>query len=116
MAYDQALADRIRRVTADDADLSERRMFGGIAFLYRGHMFVGVTGSTLMARVGKQNHEEALGHAHVREMDFTGKPMRGYVYVDPPGITSDAQLMFWLRRCKETVSALPPKAPKQSAG
>jgi hypothetical protein len=84
-------------------------MFGGVAFLYRGFMFVGVSSSSLMARVGKPNYAESLGRKHVREMDFTGKPMQGYVYVDPPGIKTDEQLRFWLSRCKEFVAALPPK-------
>jgi TfoX/Sxy family transcriptional regulator of competence genes len=94
MAYDEALADRIRRALAGDSALSEKKMFGGLAFLHRGLMFVGVSGSRLMARVGKENYEDSLAHKHVREMDFTGKPMQGYVYVEPPGIGSDEQLGF----------------------
>ena len=61
-------------------------MFGGLAFLHRGLMFVGVSGNKLMARVGKENYQDSLGHTHVREMDFTGKPMQGYVYVEAPGV------------------------------
>lgn len=112
MAYDEALADRIRQAMVGDTELSEKKMFGGLAFLHRGLMFVGVSGSTLMARVGKENYEDSLTRRHVREMDFTGKPMQGYVYVEPPGLQSDEQLNFWLLRCKQCVSALPPKAPK----
>jgi hypothetical protein len=115
MAYDEALADRIRQAMAGDTELSEKKMFGGLAFLHRGLMFVGVSGSRLMARVGKGNYEDSLARKHVREMDFTGKPMQGYVYVEPPGLESDEQLNFWLQRCKQVVSALPPKAPKRSA-
>jgi hypothetical protein len=112
MAYDEALADRIRTALADDPLLTEKRMFGGLAFLHRGLMFVGVSGSKLMARVGKDHYRDSLARTHVREMDFTGKPMQGYVYVEPPGLRSEEQLRFWLQRCKEFVSSLPAKAAK----
>ncbi|MEO5819137.1 MAG: TfoX/Sxy family protein [Vicinamibacteraceae bacterium] len=110
MAYDEALAGRIRSALAEDPDLSEKRMFGGLAFLHRGLMFVGVSGNKLMARVGKDNYHDSLAHEHVREMDFTGKPMQGYVYVEPPGLRSDEQLRFWLQRCRQFVGSLPAKA------
>ena len=113
MAYDEALADRIRSALAEDTAVTEKRMFGGIAFLHRGLMFVGVSGNSLMARVGKANHTDSLGRKHVREMDFTGKPMQqGYVFVDAPGIKTEEQLGFWLSRCKEFASTLPSKAAK----
>jgi TfoX N-terminal domain len=112
MAYDEVLASRIRFVLAEDAALSERRMFGGLAFLYRGLMFVGVSGNELMARVGKENYSDSLSRKHVREMDFTGKPMQGYVYVEPLGLKTEEQLSFWVQRCKQFVSTLPAKALK----
>lgn len=116
MAYDEALADRIRQALVDDSEVSEKKMFGGLAFLHRGLMFVGVSGSKLMARVGREHYKDSLARKHVREMDFTGKPMQGYVYVEPSGLQSKEQLSFWLQRCKQVVRALPPKAPKRSAG
>jgi len=112
MAYDQQLADRIRRAVATDSATTERKMFGGIAFLRNGLMFVGVSGSSLMARVGKENYADSLARPHVREMDFTGKPMKGYVYVDAPGLRTDSELRFWLDRSASFVATLPPKAPK----
>ena len=112
MAYDEALASRIRALMAAETAVAEKKMFGGLAFLHRGLMFVGVSGSKLMARVGKDNYPDSLTRKHVREMDFTGKPMQGYVYVEPPGIKTEEQLHFWLHRCKEFVSTLPAKAPK----
>lgn len=112
MAYDEALANRIRNALAGDPALAERKMFGGLAFLHRGLMFVGISGSKLMARVGKENYQDSLGREHVREMDFTGRPMQGYVYVEPPGVTTDEQLTFWLLRCKDFVGTLPAKAAK----
>ena len=112
MAYDETLATRIRNALADDPDLTEKKMFGGLAFLHRGLMFVGVSGNKLVARVGKENYQDSLGRTHVREMDFTGKPMQGYVYVEAPGITTDKRLRFWLQRCKEFVGTLPAKPVK----
>lgn len=112
MAYDEALADRIRAALAGDAAVTEKKMFGGIAFLRHGLMFAGVSGSALMARVGKAQYGDSLARQHVREMDFTGRPMQGYVYVDAPGLESQAQLGFWLSRCRDFVATLPPKGAK----
>lgn len=84
-------------------------MFGGIAFLADGHMFVGVIGDALMARVGPENYVAALKRTHVREMDFTGKPMKGYVYVDAAGIAGDEELEEWVLQCRAFVKTLPPK-------
>jgi TfoX/Sxy family transcriptional regulator of competence genes len=112
LAYDEDLAARIRITLAGDPAITERKMFGGLAFLHGGLMFVGVSGSKLMARVGKANYLSSLNHKHVREMDFTGKPMQGYVYVEPPAIKTEEQLRFWLQRCKEFVTTLPAKVPK----
>lgn len=109
MAFDPGLAQRIRETLGDRPGLSERRMFGGLAFMLHGHMFVGVLGSTLMARVGAERHHDALAVAHVREMDFTGRPMKGYVYVDPPGLVEDKGLQAWVEWCAAFVATLPPK-------
>lgn len=86
-------------------------MFGGIAFMVRGHMTVGINDATLMARVGPDAHADSLQRAHVRPMDFTGKPMRGYVYVDAPGVAADASLGEWVARCVAFTDTLPPKKP-----
>lgn len=115
MAYSEALATRIRAVLAGSAGITEKRMFGGIAFLKNGLMFVGVTGDELMARVGKDAHAASLARRHVREMDFTGKPMAGYVFVGRDGLAEDAELAFWVRHCERFVATLPPKAKKQQA-
>ncbi len=112
MAYDEALANRIRTALGAESAVTEKKMFGGLAFLYRGLMFVGVSGNKLMARVGKENYRNSLGIKHVREMDFTGRPMQGYVYVEPDGIHTEDQLEFWLHRCKAFVGTLPAKGVK----
>lgn len=109
MAYDEDLAQRIRDVLRDKGGVTERKMFGGIAFMLDGHMLVGVSDRSLMARVGPENYERSLGRRGVREMDFTGKPMRGYVYVDPEALEADADLTYWVQLCADFVVTLPPK-------
>ena len=109
MAFDEGLAERIRELLRDRKGVDERRMFGGLAFMLDGHMFVGILGDTLMARVGPEAYAKALAQKHVREMDFTGKPMKGYVFVAPEGFESDAALESWIGRCANFVQTLPAK-------
>ena len=109
MAFDEGLAERIRELLRDRRGVDERRMFGGLAFMLDGHMFVGILGDTLMARVGPEAYAKALAQKHVREMDFTGKPMKGYVFVAPEGFESDAALESWIGRCANFVQTLPAK-------
>lgn len=109
MAYDEGLAERIRDALRGRQGVSERRMFGGIAFMLDGNMALGIVGESLMARVGPLRYADALALPHVRPMDFTGKPMKGYVYVDPPGIEEDAALENWITACSAFVASLPPK-------
>ena len=112
MAYDEGLAERLREALQSHRGIGERKMFGGIAFLSRNYMFVGIVGDVLMARVGPAFYEEALARPYVRVMDFTGKPMRGYVFVDPPGIEDDDALGEWIERSHSFVQTLPAKAAK----
>lgn len=112
MPHDTRLAQRIRDALRGRAGVTEKKMFGGVAFLLDGYMFVGVAGDALMARVGPANDEAALRMQHVREMDFTGKPMRGYVFVDAPALASANDLNDWLQRAAAFVATLPPKAAK----
>ena len=112
MAYDEGLAERVRELLADRPGITERRMFGGLAFMSREYMFVGISGDALMARVGPDGHDEALSRPHVRMMDFTGRPMKGYVFVDPAGFESDEDLAGWVERCEGFVRSLPPKKRK----
>jgi hypothetical protein len=109
LAYDEGLAERIRDALRGRQGVSERRMFGGIAFMLDGNMALGIVGESLMARVGPLRYADALALPHVRPMDFTGKPMKGYVYVDPPGIEEDAALENWITACSAFVASLPPK-------
>jgi TfoX/Sxy family transcriptional regulator of competence genes len=98
MPYDEELATRTRRLLRRTAGISERRMFGGLAFLCHGKMCCGIVGRDLMVRVVEKDMSSALRRAHVRPMDFTGKPLRGFVYVAPPGVASDSSLRRWIRK------------------
>ena len=109
MAYDATVVDRVRRCLGRRRDLTEREMFGGISFLLGGRMCCGVIGDDLVIRVGPQGYREALGEPHARPMDFTGRPLRGFVYVAPAGYQSDRALMRWVRRAVTFVTTLPKK-------
>lgn len=109
MPFDEQLADRIRVLTRDLPDIAERKMFGGLAFLARGHMCCGIVGSDLMVRVGPDGYEDALANAHVRPMDFTGRPSKGMVYVAPAGIRTASALRKWIERGIRFSETLPAK-------
>jgi TfoX/Sxy family transcriptional regulator of competence genes len=111
MAYDEKLAERIREALGPREDIEERKMFGGVAFLCAGRMFVGITGDDLMVRVGPERYEEALAKPHARPMDFTGRPMKGYVYVAPAGRRTVASLRTWVELGARFVATLPSGAP-----
>jgi len=106
MAYDEDLADRVRKVVPADAEVTERKMFGGLAFLLEGHMFVGVVGSELMVRIGSEATQRALALDHVREMDFTGRPAKNMIFVQPAGLDDPA-----LERWVTAASASAPRPP-----
>lgn len=109
MAYDPGLAERIRDLGTPLGPLAERKMFGGLCFLLDGNMCFGIVGSELMVRVGVAAYADALAQPHAREMDFTGRSMRGFVYVDETGIAEDDDLLTWLRRGADHAASLPPK-------
>ena len=109
MAYDEGVAQRLREVFADRTDVIEKKMFGGIAFMVRGNMCCGVVGEELMVRVGPEQYEDALKEPYAREMDFTGKPMNGFIYVGVQGFASAKDLASWVERCEQFVSTLPSK-------
>jgi TfoX/Sxy family transcriptional regulator of competence genes len=109
VAYDEQLATRIRDALSESGDLAERKMFGGIAFLLHGNMVCGVVGDTLMLRLGPDGADAALDEPHTRPMDFTGRPSRNMVYVDPAGSATDEALQGWIDRAVAFVETLPPK-------
>jgi hypothetical protein len=109
MAYDETLAERVRRVLPGDVSVRERKMFGGLAFMLGGHMTCGVVGPDLMLRIGAERSERAVAEPHVRRMDFTGKPLKGFVYVGPEGVASDEMLRAWIDQAAAFTASLPPK-------
>jgi hypothetical protein len=96
MPYDERLASRIREVFRDRPDVSERKMFGGVAFMYRNRMCCGVVGNDLVVRIPDDECAAAMRRRHVRPMDFTGKPMRGFAYVSSAGLRTTATLHRWI--------------------
>ncbi len=116
MPYDASLAVRIRAVLAAHPAITERQMFGGLAVLAHGHMCCGIVGDTLMVRVGPDAYAAALARPHAREMDFTGRPMRGLVYVDPPGFRAAASLRAWIGRGLAFTDTLPPRSGPRPRG
>lgn len=109
MAYDRGLAERIRECGIDRSDVVEKKMFGGLCFMVSNHMCCGIVGDMLMGRVGPVQYQDCLAAAHVSEMDFTGKSMKGMIYVSPEGIEDDADLQHWIEVCLNFVTSLPPK-------
>ncbi|HWC32644.1 MAG TPA: TfoX/Sxy family protein [Actinomycetota bacterium] len=109
MAYDEGLAARIAEILSERVDVSERKMFGGIAFMVDGHICCGVIRDDLLLRLGPSSAETALEQPHVRPMDFTGRSMKGFVCVGPKGVRTEQQLRKRLDSALEFVAALPPK-------
>lgn len=106
MAYDEQLARRVRTLLRDRRGVTEKKMFGGLAFLAGSRMFCGIVKNDLMVRVGPERYDEALRKPHVRPMDFTGKPMKGYVFVGPAACKSAKALAGWLARSADFVATL----------
>jgi TfoX/Sxy family transcriptional regulator of competence genes len=109
MAYDEGLAERVREKLESYDGYSEKRMFGGLCILLNGNMTCGIIGDELMVRVGPHNYDDALARPHARPSDFTGKPMKGFVYIAPAGIESDDELTDWTKRGAAFARSLPKK-------
>ena len=109
MAYNEKLAMRIRTALKGTRDLTEKKMFGGLSFLHRGNMCCGIIGNRLMVRVGPERYQAALRSRHTRPMDFTGRPLTGYLYVMPAGYATKRQLSRWLGDGMSFARTLPRK-------
>ena len=97
MAYDENLADRIRISLHEKQVLfHEKKMMGGLTFMVNDKMCVGIVKNDLMARIGKDNYENAIMRQGCRQMDFTGKPMKGYVFLAPMAVDMDSELDYWI--------------------
>jgi hypothetical protein len=111
MAYDEDLANRIREQLAGETTITEKAMFGGLAFLLNGHMCVSASGrGGLLARVDPDESDEALSEPHASPMEMRGRQMPGWIFVGPQGVATDAQLAEWIDRSRAFVRTLPPKA------
>lgn len=109
MTYSEELANRVRGLLKGKDELSEKKMFGGLCFMINGNMFCGVTKENLVVRVGKEAYEDALARPGVKPMDFTGRPLSGFVYIDPDGYRTKQSLLTWVNKGFEFASSLPPK-------
>jgi TfoX/Sxy family transcriptional regulator of competence genes len=109
MAYDEQLAERVRDVLELREEVTERKMFGGIAFMLRGNMACGVIDDDLIVRVGPDEYERALAEGHTREFDFTGRPSKGIVVVSAEGVATDEALSEWVDAGADFAASLPQK-------
>jgi TfoX/Sxy family transcriptional regulator of competence genes len=109
MAYDEALANRVRQQLAGEDAVTERAMFGGLAFLLHGNMAVCLSGDELMVRVGRDGSDEALARPHTRPSDMSGRPMKGWILVAADGVATGPTLAAWVRRGIAFAAGLPPK-------
>lgn len=109
MPFDEGVAQRLREVFEGRDDIVDKKMFGGIAFVHRGNMCCGIVNDVLMARVGPDAYEKALSRRYAGEMDFTGKALTGFMYVNPAGFAEDDELREWVTLCEKFTGALPAK-------
>ena len=109
MAFSESLAARIHGALDSIRGVTERIMFGGVGFMLNGNLLVGVWQHSLIVRLGPDEGEVALREPHVKEFDITGRPMKGWVLVEPEGIDDDGQLKAWIERALKFVETLPRK-------
>jgi TfoX/Sxy family transcriptional regulator of competence genes len=112
MALNEELNQRIRNIFGKHPEITEKTMFGGVCFMHNGNMICGSDMSGLMLRVGPEQYESVLEMEYASEMDFTGKPMKGFVSVDPDGYETQAELADWLELALAFTDTLPPKTAK----
>ncbi len=99
MAYNEKLADRIRERLANVPDLEEKKMMGGLTFMVNQKMCIGIIKDEMMCRINPDFHETAVEMRGCRTMDFTKRPMKGFVMIDETGIRTNAELDFWVQLC-----------------
>ena len=109
MAFSESLARRIRAALTGRRGITEKKMFGGVGLLLHGNLLVGVWKDSLVARLGPEQAEAALRQPHVSEFDVTGRPMKGWVLIEPEGVDEDNQLKHWIEQAEDFVSTLPRK-------
>jgi hypothetical protein len=113
MAYNEALANRIREALAREKGVDETKMMGGLGFMIGGHMALGIVGEELMVHVGPAGYRRALARVHAREMDFTGRSIKGFVFVEPAGIRTKRSLASWVAVAAAFAKSLPRSRPRR---
>jgi len=98
MAYDEKLAGRVRKLLSSKRNVAEKKMMGGLTFMVNNKMCVGILKDELMARIDPEVYESALKRKGCREMDFTGRPMKGFVFIGPDGTKSKKDLEYWMNQ------------------
>src|SRR5437762_3083995 len=109
MAYNEILASRIRTILSSTAGFSEKKMFGGLCFLIHGNMCCGVLQNELVLRLDPERAQELLNRPLTRPMDFTGRPMKGFVFIEDGGLRTDRQLRDWVSMARSFAQSLPRK-------
>ena len=115
MAFREDLAERVRRTLTGTASVKEIKMFGGLCFTVRGHMCCGVLNDDLVVRVSPERYQKVLAEPHARPMDFTGRPLKGFVFVGPEGCKTEASLRKWIGRSADFIAGLPAKKPRSAS-
>ncbi len=109
MAYDENLAQRVQDTLEKQPGIVAKKMFGGVGYMIQGNMACGVNEDKLIVRVGLERYEEALAAPHTKDFDITGKPMRGWVMVEPEGYQTDEELKDWVQQGVDFALTLPAK-------
>jgi hypothetical protein len=113
MAYDEGLANRIREALAGEDRIDEIKVMGGLGFMIRGHMALGIVGDELMVRVGPDGYQRALRRVHARAMDITGRSTKGFVYVESAGMRTKRSLASWVAPANAFAKSLPPSVKRK---
>jgi TfoX/Sxy family transcriptional regulator of competence genes len=113
MAYDEKLEARIRDILGPRTDLEAKKMFGGLCFLVNGNMACGVLNDDLIAKVDPERHDTLLKKSGARPFDFSGRPMKGILYVGPVGVKAAKDLRFWVETSLAHALSKPTKAGKK---
>jgi TfoX/Sxy family transcriptional regulator of competence genes len=109
MAYDRQLAQRIWAEIGQIPGMLEKKMFGGVGYMLDGNMACGVNGDNLIVRVGPAQHAQALARPHTHVFNMTGRPMEGWIVVEPAGFASDPEFKDWIRQGLDFSRSLPAK-------
>ena len=112
MPFNPQLLERIRQILANRNDVVEKKMFGGVAFMVRGHMACGPHNDDLLVRIGEEAASKVMAEPHVKPMMFTGKPLKPFATIQAAGIKTDDQLRRWVEMAAEYAASLPAKKTK----